>query len=126
MAFRRSSLDYIVHGGVPGLGGIIMSEEKTTMESHEKPHPYLQTFIALTVITIVEVAVSYLDKGPALTAVLMLLAVAKAVLVGAIFMHIAYDKQPRFLVIAVFIVPLLAGSILLLSIMMDWRGFGVS
>ena len=92
-----------------------------TEEIHEKAHPYLQTFIALTVLTLVEVGVSYAPDGGLITAVLLLLAVGKAALVGAVFMHIAYDKNPKMIVAFAFILPLIGGAILILSILNDWR-----
>lgn len=90
-------------------------------ETEYKKHPYLQTFIVLAILTVVEVAVSYAD-GPVVTAILLLLAVGKAALVGAVFMHIAYDKRPAFLVGTVFLIPMAAASILIFSVWKDWRG----
>lgn len=106
-----------------------MSETRTSetkmSDTEYKKHPYLQTFIALAVLTAVEVGVSNLD-GPVVTAILLLLAVGKAALVGAVFMHIAYDKRPAFLVVTVFLIPLMAASILIFSVWKDWRGTAVA
>ncbi len=83
---------------------------------------YKNTFLALTIMTIVEVAASYLPDGAYVTVILLLLAVAKAALVGAVFMHIKYDKTPWLLTLSVFVVPLAAGSILIFNVWKDWRG----
>lgn len=125
-------MDNFIHRGLPNIGvDVKMTEAKTesveikASKTEYKKHPYLQTFIVLAVLTAIEVAVSYAD-GPVVTAILLLLAVGKAALVGAVFMHIAYDKRPAFLVVTVFLIPLMAASILIFSVWKDFRGTAVA
>ncbi len=54
---------------------------------------YLGVFAALLVFTVITVAVSYVDLGAANLFVAMLVATCKALMVGAIFMHLAFDKK---------------------------------
>lgn len=99
----------------------VESQEMDTQ--HHNMHPiYLRTFIALTILTVVEIAASYLPEGTYRVVILLLLAVSKAALVGAIFMHVKYDKHPIFLTVSVFLVPLIAGSILIFTTWKDFRG----
>ena len=88
----------------------------------EVKHPYFQTFIALLVLTVVEVAIGYLPSSAIVTVVLLLFALAKVGLVVAIFMHVKYERNPALIIIGVFIVPLVAGLILILTIWQDFRG----
>ncbi|MHA2171557.1 MAG: cytochrome C oxidase subunit IV family protein [Candidatus Kariarchaeaceae archaeon] len=96
----------------------------TTVESHTMDHPpkpYLQVFIGLAVLTLIEVGIGTLESTALVVFVLMALAVAKAALVAAVFMHVWYDKNPKQIVIAAFIVPLIGATILLLSLWADYR-----
>jgi cytochrome c oxidase subunit IV len=63
---------------------------------------YLMVFGALLVLTVVTVAVSYLDKPPALTVAIGLsLATAKAALVAWFFMHLSHERRLVYLTLAV-------------------------
>ena len=101
-----------------------MSEEETTME-HVESHgalPLLPAFIALLVMTVVEVLIAEIANGASWTVpILLLLTVAKATTVGAVFMEIAYSKDTRRIVTFVFIVPLIAVFFLIFTILADWR-----
>ena len=88
----------------------------------EVKHPYFQTFIALLVLTVIEVAIGNLPSSTIVTIVLLLFSLAKVGLVVAIFMHVKYEKNPVLIIIGVFIVPLTAGLILILTIWQDFRG----
>lgn len=93
-------------------------------KQHEEAHhdlPLLGAFIALLILTIVEVGIGYLPGSTVVTAILMILAVAKAVIVGAVFMEIAYDKDTGKIVLYVFIVPLITVLFLVFAIVADWR-----
>jgi caa(3)-type oxidase subunit IV len=83
-------------------------------------HPYFQTFIVLLVLTVIEVAIGYLPSSSLVTLVLLIFALAKVGLVVAIFMHVKYEKNPVLIIIGVFIVPLMAGLILILTIWQDF------
>ena len=54
---------------------------------------YFGVFAALLVFTVLTVAVSYVDLGSANLFIAMLVATCKAVMVAAIFMHLAFDKK---------------------------------
>ena len=76
------------------------------IESKEKivvKHPYFQTFIALLVLTVIEVAIGYLPSSSLVTMVLLIFALAKVGLVVAIFMHVKYEKNPALIIFGVFI-----------------------
>lgn len=66
------------------------------VECHEHISPmknYMAVFAALLVLTGLTYAVSYMSLGPASLPVAMLVALAKASLVCAYFMHLKYDDR---------------------------------
>lgn len=72
---------------------------------------YFGVFAALIVFTAITVGVSYIDLGRANLFIAMLVATCKALMVAAIFMHLAFDKKFNTLIflfsvifLAVFIV----------------------
>ena len=71
-----------------------MAEEMTVAEVKKHVRVYLMVFGALLVLTLVTVAVSYLDIpfGPALI-VALIIAVIKGSLVAMYFMHLISEKQ---------------------------------
>ena len=75
--------------------GIIMSEY-TTEEIHHHVKTYVMVFVALAALTIVTVAISYLDLG-VVPAVILALIVAsiKGSLVACYFMHLISEKIGR-------------------------------
>src|SRR5512138_3378743 len=85
------------------------------MESTERAKPsrytYLGVFILLAVLTVLEVAVTYLPV-PRIP-VLIPLAIVKAALVALFYMHLKFDK-PVFRI--VFIMGVLMGIALILSL----------
>ena len=94
-------------------------------EPHSDAHnkPYLEVFIGLAVLTVIEVILGTLiDTGPVKIIVLMTLAFLKAAAVAAIFMHVRYEKDPRLIVIFAFILPLIGALLLTLVILSDYRG----
>lgn len=92
-------------------------------EAEHKEHklPLYQTFAALAVLTLIEVLVGYIESSPLIVTILMLLALAKAVLVGAVFMEIAFDKEATKIILMVFVIPFVSVLILILIIWADWR-----
>jgi cytochrome c oxidase subunit 4 len=61
--------------------------------AHPLPLPLLfAVFVALTVLTVVTVAQASFDLGSYDVIVVMIIASIKALLVGAFFMHLAFDK----------------------------------
>ena len=77
---------------------------------------YLAVGGALLVLTIVTVAVSYVDLGPFNLVVAMGVATAKAMLVALFFMHLYYDNK---LFMAVFLSGLLFLGIFIILTMFD-------
>lgn len=57
------------------------------------PAQYLLTLIALLTLTAITVGVSYIDFGSGNIVVAVMVATAKAILVGLIFMHLLHDKK---------------------------------
>ncbi len=67
--------------------------------AHPMPVPMmLAVFGALTVLTIITVGQASFDLGSWDVAVVMAIATVKAILVGAFFMHLAYDKPFNIIV----------------------------
>ena len=54
---------------------------------------YYGVFAALLVFTVLTVAVSYVDLGRLNLFIALFVATCKALMVGAIFMHLAFDKK---------------------------------
>ena len=57
------------------------------------PLQYLLTLLALLTLTAITVGVSYIDFGSGNIVVAVIVATAKAILVGLIFMHLLHDKK---------------------------------
>jgi len=100
----------------------------STVTTNEEPHtdhelkPYLEVFIALAILTLIEVAIGETMETSALKVILLMtFALVKAGLVAAVFMHVWYDKDPKRIVIISFIVPLIGALILASSILADYR-----
>ena len=101
-----------------------MATESHTAGDHGHPHSegavhvhiastqfYVGIFVALVVLTIITVKVSYYDFGSANILIAMAVATAKASLVSLFFMHLAHDKKfnsltfiSAFLFLGIFIV----------------------
>ena len=63
------------------------------MSEHHEKRPYMQVFVALTVLTAVEVGLANLEFARSLQIILLVvLAAAKAILVAMFYMHLRYDK----------------------------------
>ncbi|HEX9926281.1 MAG TPA: cytochrome C oxidase subunit IV family protein [Anaerolineae bacterium] len=62
-------------------------------ENHHAKRPYIKVFVALAVLTAVEVGVARLGGLPQLVFISLLatLAIAKALLVALFYMHLRYD-----------------------------------
>ena len=74
-----------------------MSAHEGSQEGYDFAHPLplpllFGTFLALTALTVITVAQASFDLGSFDILVVMVIATIKAVLVGAIFMHLAWDK----------------------------------
>jgi cytochrome c oxidase subunit 4 len=57
------------------------------------PQQYLRIFIALMVLTAITVGVAFLNLGPFNTFIALSIALAKAVLVILVFMHVRYSSR---------------------------------
>ncbi len=85
---------------------------------------YLVVFVALMALTIVTVAVSYLDLQPAMAiAVALLVATVKGSLVACYFMHLIAEKRLIHLVLV--ITALTAVGLLALPVFTHTGGFWV-
>lgn len=95
---------------------------KTEVHHESKEEIYLRVFIALGVLTLIEVIIgSQLETDIFKVVLLMTLAIGKAALVAAVFMHIKYDKNPKLIIGFSFILPLLGGLFLTLTLWKDYR-----
>ena len=104
----------------------VTNEQKTEtpeMGGHniDMADTYLKVFIALAVLTVIEVGIGYLDTSPGKVVILMAFALAKAAMVAAIFMHVKYEKDPATIVIFAFIIPLIGAIVLTSVIWADYR-----
>ena len=101
-----------------------VTKEQTTepINQHiDMSDAYLNVFIALAVLTVIEVGIGYLDTTVSKVVILLTLALVKASMVGAIFMHIKYAKDPKTIVMFAFIVPLIGAIVLASVIWADYR-----
>lgn len=85
--------------------------------SHKKPN-YMAVFVALAVLTLVEVGVAFLGLGRVTTIIVLVgLAVWKAVLVALYYMHLRFEP-PRLIVMVV--APLPLAFILVLAVLTEF------
>ncbi|HEV2801517.1 MAG TPA: cytochrome C oxidase subunit IV family protein [Pyrinomonadaceae bacterium] len=61
---------------------------------------YFVIFGALMVLTVITVAVAYVDLGPLNTPIALAIAVTKAMLVVLYFMHVRYSSRLTWVVVA--------------------------
>jgi cytochrome c oxidase subunit 4 len=89
------------------------------MEDNNNHPNYVLVWVALAVLTAVEVGITFLSwSKTVLIIVLVGLAVWKAVLVAMYFMHLKYEKRPlRILAVA----PLPLAFILVLAVITEFR-----
>ena len=82
-----------------------------TESSHQaNAQTYVKVWVALLILTLVEVLFSEFQSaiGSELSAFLILLSsLVKAALVALFFMHLFWEKNRKFLIVTVFILPLL-------------------
>ena len=79
-----------------------MSAHEGSQEGYDFAHPLplpllFAVFCALTLLTIITVAQANLDLGSYDIIIVMAIATIKALLVGAFFMHLAFDKPLNLL-----------------------------
>lgn len=89
----------------------------TTQERHTNTRLYLQIFAALAVLTLVEVLVVYLPADRILIAAILVgLALGKAIMVAAYYMHLRFEKSTLALIASV---PMFLCVFLALALMPD-------
>ncbi|HJL89806.1 MAG TPA: cytochrome C oxidase subunit IV family protein [Acidimicrobiales bacterium] len=75
----------------------ITEEQNDVVHDDDHDHPsdskYFQIALILGVLTALEVATYYVDIGPALIPVLMVMMVVKFFIVAAWFMHLRFDNS---------------------------------
>jgi cytochrome c oxidase subunit 4 len=81
----------------------------------------MAVFYSLAVLTAVEIAVAYMRFLPLLVmgAMLIILALAKAVLVGMYFMHLKFEKRTLGIIA---MTPLILCTLLILALLPDLTG----
>ncbi|MBI5565456.1 MAG: cytochrome C oxidase subunit IV family protein [Chloroflexi bacterium] len=92
-----------------------MSTESKHVTKHVPARTYLGVFLALAVVTGIEVVItSYITDRTLAVIVLLALAAAKALLVMMFFMHLKYDTKTYslFLLFPLFMAVLLAAVVL--------------
>jgi len=88
--------------------------------THQEPN-YMAVFYSLAVLTAVEIAVAYMRFLPLLImgAMLIILALVKAVLVGMYFMHLKFEKRTLGIIA---MTPLILCTLLILALLPDLTG----
>lgn len=78
-----------------------MSKQAPEAGHHAEPN-YTAVFVALTILTILEVAVAYFHFLPkiALVLILVILAFVKAAAVAAYFMHLKFERRTLAIIAA--------------------------
>ncbi|MBN1565600.1 MAG: cytochrome C oxidase subunit IV family protein [Anaerolineae bacterium] len=66
---------------------------KARQDGHSHRMSYVGVFVALAVITLVEVLITIIDAGEITRALLVALSTAKVLLVALFFMHLRYDSR---------------------------------
>lgn len=93
------------------------SADAAIESTHKKPN-YMAVFVALAVLTLVEVGVAFLGLGRVTTIIVLVgLAVWKAVLVALYYMHLRFEP-PRLIVMVV--APLPLAFILVLAVLTEF------
>jgi cytochrome c oxidase subunit 4 len=87
--------------------------ETSSVEKHTSPN-YIAVFVALVVLTAIEVAVTYVASIPRLV-VLIPLAIAKATLVVLFYMHLRFDSRVFTLI---FVIGIVMGFSLIVSLLL--------
>lgn len=89
------------------------------MAAHKEPN-YMIVFIALTVMTGVEIGVVFLPLSKIVIGfLLVILALAKAALVALYFMHLKYEK---FALGIIALIPLILCTLLIFALLPDLTG----
>lgn len=99
-----------------------MASDAQAAETHGSPltpRQYLMIGLILTVITAVELWVSYSGLGSALVPILIILSAVKFVMVVALFMHLKFE--PRVLTTMFLFGLVLGGSLLIALIALFWN-----
>jgi len=88
--------------------------------THQEPN-YMAVFYSLAVLTAVEIGVAYARFLPLLImgAMLIILALSKAVLVGMYFMHLKFEKRTLGIIA---MTPLILCTLLILALLPDLTG----
>lgn len=102
-----------------------MHSTSSTHDSHAEVHPLVGHLVpvstllltggALVVLTVLTVAIHYVDLGEANIYIALVIACIKATLVGAFFMHLRWDRPFNLLVLVVamvFVVLMMAFSMI--------------
>ncbi len=87
--------------------------ETSSVEQHKRTN-YIAVFVALVVLTVIEVGVTLVPWIPRLV-VLIPLAIAKATLVILFYMHLRFDSRVFTII---FVVGILMGSSLIVSFLL--------
>lgn len=88
--------------------------------THQEPN-YMAVFYSLAILTAVEVGVAYFRALPllAMGLILVVLALAKAFLVGMYFMHLKFEKRTLGIIA---LTPLILCTLLIIALLPDLTG----
>ena len=102
--------------------GALTAEHAADIDKHVRV--YITVFVALMALTIVTVAVSYLDLStPMAVAVAVLIATIKGSLVACYFMHLISEKKLIYAVLAITAFKFVA--LLALPVLTDSNGYWI-
>ena len=88
-------------------------------DNHQEPN-YMGVFYLLAVLTVVEIGVIYVPIAKLIIAfMLVIMAVAKAVLVGMYFMHLKFEKRTLGMIA---LTPMVICTLLIFALLPDLTG----
>ena len=101
-------------------GASVTSDHAVDIDKHVRV--YITVFVALMVLTVVTVAISYLDLSvPIAVTVALFVAIVKGSLVAGYFMHLVSEKKLIYAVLALTVAFFIA--LLALPLLTDSNGF---
>jgi cytochrome c oxidase subunit 4 len=110
------------HAAMTGDAALTGADHTADIDKHVRI--YITVFVALMALTLVTVAVSYLDLStPMAIAVAVFIATIKGTLVACYFMHLISEKRLIYAVLLITGVKFVA--LLLLPILTDSNGFWI-
>src|SRR5919106_404790 len=108
------------HAAIAADHAAVTSDHAVDIDKHVRV--YITVFVALMALTLIPVAVSYLDLPPAMAiAVALFIAIVKGSLVACYFMHLISEKRLIYAVVVITAIKFVA--LLLLPVFTHSNGY---